>query len=156
MGRAPGAAVSYLSADDLVARFGAAEIDELAPPNDPAARTATIDAAIGDACAEIDGVIAETYTLPLRAAAQWPILVAIGADLARARLYDAAAPERVLGRLSAARNRLERIGTGELRLLDASGVEADRHPTVMVDRGVAVATRTALRGYLDPVLGSGR
>ena len=141
--------MSYLDADDLIARFGATEIDDLAPPDDPDARAATINNAITDACAEIDGVISEVYVLPLRAGT-WPLLRAIGVDIARAQLYDDLPPERVLGRASAARNRLKRIGAGELRLLDASGLETDRHPTVLVDAGTPIATRENLSEYLDP------
>ena len=141
--------MSYLAADDLVARFGATEIDDLAPPDDPDARNLTLNNAIADACAEIDGVISEVYVLPLRAGA-WPLLLAIGADIARAQLFDNLPPERVLGRLSSARNRLKRIGTGALRLLDATGVEADRHATVLVSKGTPIATREKLSEYLDP------
>ena len=147
--------MSYLDADDLIARFGADEIDLLASPDDAAARAAKLGAAIADACAEIDGVIFEAYALPLRTGVTWPLLVAIGADIARARLYDDEAPERVLGRLSAARGRLRRIGAGELRLLDSAGAEAERPDVVLVSKGVPIATREKLAEYLDPSPASG-
>ena len=134
----------YVSIDELRARFGADELEELVGGDDARALTA-----IDDAQAEIDAALAETYTLPLRAGT-WPSLTSIAADIARAKLYDDEAPERVLGRLSSARKRLRKLAMGEVRLVDSAGVEAERHATVLVDAGIPIATPERLSGYLNP------
>ena len=143
----------YLTRADLVDRFRAVDLDALAPVDDPDAAlpsSARADAVIADTCAEIDAVLVETYALPLPSGTSWPVLTSIGADIARARLYDDEAPDRVLGRLSSARARLREIGTGDRRLVSAAGVEAPRHATVLIDAGTPVATRARLSEYLDP------
>ena len=133
----------YLDRDDLVARFDEGEIEALDPSN------ARVREVIKDTCAEIDSVLVETYALPLPSG-NWPLLKSIGADIARARLYDDEAPDRVLGRLSSARKMLREVGTGERRLVSAEGVEAPRHTTVLIDAGRPVATRERLAEYLNP------
>ena len=137
--------MTYATREDLVARFEASEIDDLAPLDGEASRA---DAALADAASEIDEALAETYSLPLGGA--WPSLRAIACDIARARLYDTEAPERVLGRLSSARKRLRRIGEGDLRLVSDAGAEAPRRQTVHYEGCDPVVTRTSLREYLDP------
>ena len=132
----------YVTVDELRTRFGADEIDELGDD-------ARALAAIADACAEIDAALTETYVVPLHAG-QWPSLTSIAADIARAKLYDDEAPDRVLGRLSSARKRLSKLATGEVRLVDSTGVEATRHATILVDAGTPVATPERLSGYLNP------
>ena len=134
----------YVKIGELRARFGSDEIEELIGDGDARGL-----AAIEDACAEIDAALAETYTLPLRSAA-WPSLTSIAADIARAKLYDDEAPERVLGRLSSARKRLSKLAMGEVRLVDSAGVEAERKATILVDAGEQVSTAENLRHYLSP------
>ena len=134
----------YASIDDLRARFDAGELEQVLGDGDARALTA-----LDDAAAEIDAALAETYTLPLRSG-RWPALVGIACDIARARLYDSAAPERVLGRLSSARKRLRMLGSGETRLVDAAGQEAARPAGVYVDAAEQVSSRENLRGYLEP------
>lgn len=113
------AAMPYATRADLVARFGAAEIDDLAPVDD-AGVCVRADAVLADTDAEIDAVIAERFDTPLPPGT-YPLLKAAACDIARGRLYDDAAPERVLGRGSSARKRVARVATGELHLLDANG-----------------------------------
>ena len=136
----------YASRADLAARFGAGEMDDLAPLDGAASPRA--DAALDDASAEIDAAISETYTLPL--AGSWPSLTAICCDLARAMLYDDDAPERVLGALSSARKRLREIAAGARRLVNDAGVEAPRRPSVFIARTEPVFTDAALADYLHP------
>ena len=134
----------YASVADLRARFGADELEHVLGDSDTRAQ-----AALDDAGAEIDAALAETYTLPLRTGT-WPALVSIACDIARARLYDNSAPERVLGRLSSARKRLRMLGSGETRLVDATGQEAARPAGVLVDAAEQVTSRENLRDYLQP------
>lgn len=139
----------YVSVDELRTRFGADELEELIGDDDARAL-----AAIDDAGAEIDAALAETYTLPLRSSV-WPSLTSIAADIARAKLYDDEAPDRILGRLSSARKRLSKLAMGEVRLVDSGGQEAERKPTILVDAGEQVSTRENLRNYLSPTPGHG-
>ena len=121
--------VRHASVDDLRARFDTDELEQVLGDGNARALTA-----LDDAGAEIDAALAEIYTLPLRAGT-WPALVGIACDIARARLYDHGAPERVLGRLSSARKRLRMLGSGETRLVDAAE---------------QVSSRENLRDYLEP------
>lgn len=97
---------------------------------------AAINAAARDASAEIDGVIALGYDLPLPAGSTWPILESAAADLARLRLYDEAAPEHVLARAKRARELLEAIAEGTIFLVNADGERRERRASARsVDRG---------------------
>lgn len=108
--------MTYATRAALEERFGSEEITELV-----AGASMSVDAALADAGAEIDAAIAERYALPLPATTTYPALIAIACDIARAKLHDDAAPERVLGRLSSARKRLREMGEGARRLVDANG-----------------------------------
>ena len=112
--------MTYASRDDLAARFGSDEIDELAPTSGMRAT-----AALADADAEIDAALATAYDLPLDGT--FPALRAIACDVARLRLYDdAVPPEAVLGRATRSRTRLREIADGRSGLVDADGDLAAR------------------------------
>lgn len=138
--------MAYATRADLVARFDAGEMDALAPLDDDGA-SPRAEAVIADACAEIDAVLAEGYDLPLPAA-ECPLLKAAACDIARLRLYDDAAPDRVLGRASSARKRIRQLAAGELHLLAADGTRVERRTGILIDAGESVATRDQLTGYL--------
>lgn len=77
----------------------------------------------------------------------WPQLTAIACDLARERLYDESAPDRVKERAVEARKQLRRLAEGKDRLVDANGT-----PAQSLTRGSAagsgqVFSRDALRGF---------
>ena len=110
--------MTYATRQDLVDRFGSGEIDMLDDPDDATDRVAAV---LADTAAEIDSVLAERYALPLPAGRTWPALRSIACDIARAKLYDDGAPDRVLGRLSSARARLRELGDGGRTLVDATG-----------------------------------
>lgn len=148
------AAMPYATRSDLVARFDADEIDDLAPVDDHGA-SPRADAALADAQAEVDAALAECYGLPLDGTAEYPLLKAVTCDVARARLYDDAAPKRVLKRVSSARARLARIVAGELHVVTAAGARVPRLPRVLIDAGEPIATRERLAGYLGPAPASG-
>ena len=133
--------MSYATRQDLESRFGTDEVAELL-----ATARSDLGGVLADTAAEVDSVLAERYALPLPAATTYPVLVGIACDIARARLYDDEAPERVLGRLSSARKRLRELGAGTRRLVDATG-------TLVASRVLArragpdpVMTREALEG----------
>jgi phage gp36-like protein len=110
--------VTYATQQDLVDRFGAAELAQL---TDPVAGT-TIDAtvvarALNDAAAEIDTRLAARYALPL--ASVPTVLVRVAADLARYYLWDARATEQVRNRYKDAIALLDKVGSGAVMLAGA-------------------------------------
>lgn len=141
----------YASRQDLEHRYGAEEIARLAGDDDQA--DARIGAALDDATAEIDAVLAMAYVLPLeggpdRRRGPWPALVTITCQLARARLYDDAAPEAVSAAAGRARRFLAAIADGSAALLDASDNTVPRRTPVPVATGPKpVMTAEALRGF---------
>ena len=138
--------MAYATRADLDARFDVGEMDALAPLDDDDASPRAA-AAIADACAEIDAVLADGFDLPLPAG-EYPLLKAAACDIARLRLYDDAAPDRVLGRASSARKRIRQLADGELCLLAADGTRVERRTGILIDAGTPVATRARLAGYL--------
>ena len=107
--------MTYATRQDLIDRFGAAELDDLSPIDDD--RTPSV---LADADAEIDAMLAAAYDLPL--VGTYPVLTAIACDIARLRLYDDAVPaEAVLARATRSRARLKEIVEGVGALVDADG-----------------------------------
>ena len=146
--------MTYATREDLVERYGAAEIADLeAAPRDgdtgdeAAAAAARVAAALADAAAEIDAGLAPRYTLPLPAG-PWPRLRAIACDLARQRLYDDVPPEVVTERARRARRALG-ILAAEGGLVDAAGQPAPvRSDSAARSRGPKpTLTRAALEGF---------
>ncbi len=101
--------MSYAARADMEARFGADEINALTGDTD-----VRLEAALADADAMIDAALVPAYDLPLP---DCPLLTAIAADLARARLYDEEPPKQVLGAASAARGQLKKIAEGKVSLV---------------------------------------
>ena len=141
--------MTYAARQDLVDRFGADEIDDLAPESGQRA-----DAALADAAAEIDAMLAAAYDLPLDGA--FPALTAAACDVARLRLYDDAVPaEAVLARATRARARVRDIVEGAAALVDAAGRIAARRVEAGAPLGAATnvtdrspeLTRERLRAY---------
>lgn len=133
----------YATAGDLRARFQGerdddVEVDDLAGTGD-----ARLSAALEDVSAEIDSVIHDLYELPLPAG-PWPLLRAIACDLARLRLYDDEAPDRVKGAGSSARKKLRMLAAGETALVDENGQRAARRALVQATAPEPVMTREAL------------
>jgi phage gp36-like protein len=107
--------MSYATAQNLIDRFGADELTQLADRAntgtwDPAVVTATLL----DTDAEIDAALASRYPLPL---ATTPlILTGIACDLTRWRLWSSAAPERVQKAADNARKMLLAFANGVMSL----------------------------------------
>jgi len=105
----------YATPDDLVARFGAAELLERTDLHGTGEFDAvTVGRALDDSAALIDGYLASRYPLPL---AQVPaLLVALCCDLARYALCADAAPDLVKDRRNDAIGQLRDIAAGRVRL----------------------------------------
>ena len=135
--------MAYATAGDLRARFQGesaadGEIDALAGAGD-----ARLTAALEDASAAIDAALHERHPLPL-GGGPWPLLRAIACDLARLRLYDDEAPERVTAAGAAAGAQLQALADGRAALVDAAGRPAPRRAEVQASAPRPVMTREAL------------
>lgn len=103
----------YASVNDMVTRFGEAELLRLAMTPAGELDSAAITIALQDAGSLIDGYLAGRYPLPL---AHVPsALVPICADIARHRLYGEQAPEQIAKRNEAALAFLKSVGKGSWR-----------------------------------------
>lgn len=134
--------MTYAIWQDMVARFGAGELQKLDPSRVkpmPAAEPPVAEdypgltVALGDASAEIDGFLAPLYALPLEGG-PWLFLRRLACDLARFYLYDNSVPDAVGERAKAARETLASIRSGEVALLDAAG-KAPARSTIARHKG---------------------
>ncbi len=106
--------MSYIDKAGLIARFGQ-DIDQLIDRNgDGVEDDGVLAAAIADAEATIDAKIGSRYATPLDPVPA--IIVAIAADITRARLYHQAKPEIVEQREKAALELLDQIEQGAIKL----------------------------------------
>ena len=103
-------------------------------------------AVLMDAAAEIDGVLAHTYALPLPSGT-YPLLVPIACDIARHRLYDDAEPEDVSERAMRARSKLQAIAGGKYALVASTGARVARRTSARSVGPDPAMTRTALEGF---------
>ena len=113
--------MTYATRQDMVARFGAAELDKLDPVEDPDAETPVYPhspAALADASAEIDARLAVAYDLSALTGS-YPALTAAACDLARLRLYDNAPTDAVTALAAGARETLGQLAAGDIVLVDS-------------------------------------
>lgn len=124
--------MNYASPQDLIDRFGEAEMVQLTDPDLQAVQTAKVQRAIEDAQAYADSFVGRVYRLPLTgcvkpaptagnpqatALVAPPQLSRITADVARYYLWRDFAPEsEVYLRYKAATKELEAIGEGKATL----------------------------------------
>lgn len=123
----------YCTRDDLVTRFGDAEVLQLSDR----ARTGMIDDAvvaqsIADAAAEIDGYLASRYELPL--AAVPTVLVLYACDIARYRLFEDGAYEQVVERYNTALRYLREVAAGRVQLLPVGPDDQPEHEVQLTAR----------------------
>lgn len=112
--------MTYAVQQDLVDRFGSAELAQLTDPVAGVTIDATVVArALSDAQADIDTRLSARYALPL--ASVPAVLVRVAADLARYYLWDAQASEQVRNRFKDAVSLLDKLASGAVLL---SGVAA--------------------------------
>jgi phage gp36-like protein len=159
--RQPGAtptpiASVYAQGADMIARFGAVRLVELTDSGE--VRTgeinqATLQQALADADAEINGYLQSRYTLPLATVPQ--MLNLLACDIALYRLMKERPIQAVTERYDAARNWLRDVAKGLFGLgLDAGNQvvpEGDDGPTVQANRRVFDQRR--LREFLHPPIG---
>lgn len=107
--------MSYAKLPDLLARYGEAELTQLADPDGAGVIDESIvDQALADAAALVDGYLAGRYPVPLDPV---PAIVrGYVCDVARARLYTQDAPEPVLRREADAIRFFRMVGEGRLNL----------------------------------------
>jgi phage gp36-like protein len=120
--------MAYASRDDLVKRYGA-EIEglERAEGKGPV----TVEAALRDAAAEIDGHIGRRYRLPLPGGgAGFSVLVWLSCDIARFRLWESHIEDgqdsSTYVRYRKAAAFLEAIADGKAVLVDDAGREPEQ------------------------------
>ena len=114
--------MTYAGRAHLEQRFGVDEIADLAESGNHIDR---VDRVLADASAEIDSRIGVAYSLPLPAG-QYPLLLAIACDLARAELYDDTEHEAAQALAEQARDLLDKIVAGEAQLVDYGGRLVER------------------------------
>ena len=144
--------MTYATRADLAARYGMAEITDLARNDD-----GRIESALADAAAEIDAALATLYVVPLEAVSRdeaatepptWPVLTGIACDIARAHLYDDRESEAVTNRKRSARARLRSLAEDKGTIVDGDGNRARRRETAQAERAGAepVMTQDNLAG----------
>ena len=136
--------MSYATKTDLQARFEREEVNDLGTDPDAPGVDLTV-AALADAAAEIDAVLAQAYALPLPAGT-YPALTAIQCDLARARLYHDAtleAPTRLRDR---SMKLLRAMRDGDAELVSGAGVIVPRRNLAQRAGRDPVMTEDALAG----------
>lgn len=107
--------MAYATKADLEIRFGCDEIASLTDRNrDEEADDDVVAEALADATEEIDGYLANIYTLPL--ATVPGLIVRLACDVARYRLWKDAASEYVRWGYEDAISTLGRIASGKMRL----------------------------------------
>ena len=140
----------YGSIQAMVDRFGQREIIQISDRTGDAdgIDDAVVNRALEDAGAEIDGYLAGRYKLPLSAVPR--VLVNVGCDIARYRLYDDRVTDQVRTRYEDAVKFLGLVSTGKLSLgLDTSTtpspVATDGGPAMCA--GPRVFSQDTLRDY---------
>ncbi|MCX8016619.1 MAG: DUF1320 domain-containing protein [Rhodocyclaceae bacterium] len=118
--------MSYATPAMLAVRVGAERLIEITDRMGAGAVDAAVAGkALMDAAAEIDGYLAVRYTLPL--ATVPPMLARLACAIARYRLWEDLASERVRQEYEDARRVLEQLARGQVSLgLPASLPEAQR------------------------------
>lgn len=122
--------MTYAGVQDLIDRWGEAEVRQLAPAaagSDPAWDVARIDQVLADASAEIDSYLANRYAVPLVEIP--PLVIKVACELAREALdRQGRAPVLEAGKRS--RAWLKAVARGEATLGTGPGGDAEALPDV--------------------------
>lgn len=138
--------MTYATPSDLIARFGEAElIQQTDLEGTGAFDPDTVERALNDATARINGYVSSRYTLPLAAVPD--LLVSICCDLARYLLYVDAVPDLVKTRRDDAVAALRDVAAGRVHL-DVGAAGDDAAPTTAGLAQVVQAGRKVFRGGL--------
>ena len=130
--------MSYCTLANLNDRFGPATIIALTDRADVATGEVDLDVlnrAIAEADATIDGYLASRYALPL--AATPPLLTTLSMDITIWRLHLSEPSAKVKADYDAALRSLRDIGSGAIRIPEATGLE----PAAPGTSGVVVTDR---------------
>lgn len=140
--------MSYAVKQDMIDRFAQSELIQLTDRTGSAIAIddTVLNQALADADAEIDGYLMGRYALPLPSLPK--ILIGVGCDIARYRLYDDRATEQVTKRYDDAIKLLKMVGEGKLSL----GINAASQPTPTQGGAASfgedrVFTRESLKDY---------
>jgi phage gp36-like protein len=133
--------MTYAVQQDLVDRFGNAEILQLTDRNNTGSvDSAVVTRALTDADATINSYLATRYTLPLSSVPTK--LVGIASDIARYSLYDDAATPQVTQRYEDAIQFLKDVSNGVASIgIDASSQAPAVAPQVQVQANDRVFSR---------------
>jgi phage gp36-like protein len=136
--------MAYATLQDFTDRFGAAELTQL---TGSAGMTAALQRALDDAAAEIDGYLATRYALPLSTVPT--VLVRVGCDIARYRLWDQAASEEVAARYASAVQFLTSVSKGIVQLgIDPPPPAGGANALPIVSSGTSRMTDDRLDDYV--------
>lgn len=138
--------MTYATQQDLIDRFGEAELRELADRDgDDVIDAAVVGAALNDASNRIDSYIGQRYDLPL--ATTPPLLEQLCCDIARHRLFKDDPPEIVSVNYNHALRALRDIADGRASL-DLGGAEpAPAGDAVLTTGPDRVFTKDTLKGF---------
>lgn len=126
--------MAYATAAEIALRFGAMESLQLSDRDrDGVADAGVIDTAGTEADSVVDSIIGVRYLTPVIPAPA--VLVGAACDIARYRLHDDKAPQRVVDGYKQALALLAQIASGEVALIGASGLPAT--PVAQPNSGAA-------------------
>lgn len=141
--------MTYATAQDLRRRFGDADMNALADPdNTGLSDDAVLEAALADSDEEINGYIAAAgYALPLPVPVPNSVRY-VATDIAHYRLYRAVAPKQVEDKYKYGVQWLRYLAQGSVKLIGADGKEL---PRASADAGGAVSGKPATLPVVDAV-----
>lgn len=136
--------MAYATIQDLQDRFGYAEIEQLSDRGHPVqgwAVDAVAQRALDDAAGAIDARLGARFSVPV--AAPSAELVRVACDIARYLLHDLAPPDPVRDHYTDAIKWLDKIASGALPLIDASGAAVSQRVAGAVGGGAVSAYPTS-------------
>lgn len=141
----------YADRNGMVLRFGEREIKQL-EVNIQAEGSMSVDAALQDACEEVDGYIAVRYSLPIAETPQ--NLKRLVCDIARYKLWKSRASDEVRQRYEDAIAFLKRVADNKASLLikDAVTNETLADPPKQQPSTVAIGTSYTGGVFGDSIL----
>lgn len=139
----------YATQDDMIKRFGEAEVIQITDRENLGVFNAAVFAqAQLDGDAEIDVYLQSGYPLPLTTVPT--VLVRIACDLYRYYLYGNLVPDHVKDRYNAAIKTLQLINKGDVQLNPPTGggdIPQDSAKDILVAKAEPVFTKETLKGF---------